>query len=62
MRIIWVLRMGWCIVFSLLAAHAEWVSTSGVFATPPHPVNDGGLAAAAVYALLAIAWRPGDIA
>lgn len=60
-RVFWVLRVMWCCVFSLLAAHAQWASTGGMFGTPPTPVNDGGLAAAAVYALLAIAWRPGSI-
>jgi hypothetical protein len=57
-KAVWIWQIGWCLAFSVLAAHAEFASTWGVFADPPRQVNWGGLAASACYALLAIAWRP----
>jgi hypothetical protein len=38
--------------------HAVFVSTWRIFSNPPLRPNWGGLAAAGVYAHLAIAWKP----
>lgn len=47
------------VIFSLASILVSTMSAKGIMADPtPLPPNWGGLALAAIFALLAIAWRP----